>query len=205
MLINFLVIFLPLIKLCCTFAALHNYTYIMTYFLETNELGFRNWSDSDFQFAKQLWSNPDVTQTLFADGPLSDIEIRDLLNSEIATVKKFGVQYWPFFSLKNNEFIGVCGLRPYKLFEGIFELSIQILPEYWHKGYGYQASSAMIDYTINTLNIKSIFAVHHPQNIYSANLLKKLGFKFTHLEYFPSTDVNQPSYILNAEDLPEGA
>jgi RimJ/RimL family protein N-acetyltransferase len=175
----------------------------MTYFLETSELGFRNWSDSDFQFAHQLWSNPDVTQTLFADGPLTDIEIRELLKSEIANVKKFGVQYWPFFSLKNNEFIGVCGLRPYKLFEGIFQLSIQILPQYWHKGYGFQATSAMIEYTINTLNIKSIFAGHHPQNTNSATLLKKLGFKYTHLEFFSETGVNQASYILNAEERPD--
>ncbi len=199
MLTNFPVIILTLIKLCCTFVALHNYTYIMTYFLETSELGFRNWLESDIQYAKKLWSNPEVTQTLFANGPLSDNEITELLNSEIATVNKFGVQYWPFFSLENNEFIGVCGLHPYKLFEGIFELSIQILPEYWHKGFGYQATSAMIDYTINTLNIKSIFAGHHPQNTVSAILLKKLGFKYTHIEHSSETGVNQHSYILNAE------
>lgn len=183
--------------------ALHNYTQIMTYFLETSELGFRNWLPDDFSLAKQLWSNPEVTQTIFENGPLTDSEIRDKLNLEIFNVTKFGVQLWPFFRLSDGQFIGICGLSPYQLFEGIFELSIQVLPEFWHKGYGYNATNAMIDYTFNTLNIKSIFAGHHPQNTNSANLLKKLGFRFTHMEYYPPTGVNHHSYLLNADDLIE--
>lgn len=203
MLIKFYVNLASIIKFSRTFVVLHNYTYIMTYFLETSELGFRNWLESDFLLAKKLWSNPEVTHTLFEETQLSDSDIQNLLNAEMTTLKKFGVQYWPFFKIDNNEFIGICGLRPYKLFEGIFELSIQILPEHWHKGYGYKASEAIIEYTINTLNIKSIFAGHHPQNISSANLLKKLGFRFTHMEYYPPTGVNQHSYILNADERPE--
>ena len=96
----------------------------MTYFLETSELGFRNWTTDDFALAKQLWSNPEVTQTIFENGPLTDSEIQDKLHIEISNVTKFGVQLWPFFRLSDGQFIGVCGLSPYQLFEGIFELSI---------------------------------------------------------------------------------
>lgn len=175
----------------------------MTYFLETSELGFRNWLPDDFPLAKALWSEPQVTQTIFENGPLTDEEIKDKLILEMATVKKFGVQLWPFFRLEDGEFIGVCGLSPYLLFEGIFEMSVQIIPKYWNNGYGYKACNSMIEHTFNTLNIKSIFAGHHPNNLIAASLLKKLKFRFTHMEYYQPTGVNHNSYILNAEEFVE--
>lgn len=170
----------------------------MTYFLETSTLGFRNWLEEDFQLVKSLLSNPEVTQELYGSSLLSDQEVKVFLNTEMDNVKKFGVQIWPFFSLNDDQFIGVCGLRPYKLFDGIFELSIQVLPEYHNMGHGFQASSAMLEYTINTLNIKSLFAGHTPQNTIAAVLLKKLGFQFKHMEFHSPTGVNHLTYILNA-------
>lgn len=173
----------------------------MTYFLETSRLGFRNWTENDFELAQKIWGNPEVTKLIQSNGPFSDTEIRERLITETSNLKKFGVQYWPFFSLEDGHFIGVCGLKPYKLFDGIFEMGIHTLPEYWHDGIGFEAASAMIEYTFNTLNIKSLFAGHNPQNHTSATLLKKLGFRFTHYEYYPPTGLNHPSYILNMEEL----
>jgi len=173
----------------------------MDFFLETDRLGFRCWSINDKANLKTLWSNPMITQMLLSSGPLNDEQIDVLLHAEIDSLKRHGIQHWPFFSKETGEIIGACGLKPYKLFDGIFELGIYILPNLWNKGYGYEACSAMIQYTIHTLNIKSIFAGHNPQYISSANLLKKLGFKYTHVEYYPPSNMNHASYILEAEML----
>jgi RimJ/RimL family protein N-acetyltransferase len=176
----------------------------MSYFLETSRVGFRTWTENDFVLAKELWGNPIVMQNISAQTKLSDSEIQEKLNSEISNLKKFGVQYWPCFLLESDTFIGTCGLRPYKLFDGIFEMGIHLLPEYWNKGIGYEAASAMIEHAFNILNISSLFAGHNPQNLASSILLKKLGFRFTHYEFYPPTGLNHPSYILNTEELSPG-
>lgn len=175
----------------------------MYYFLETSRIGYRPWTVDDFILAKRLWGNPQVTQHISSKNELSDEEILNKLNIEIENLKKFGVQYWPIYSKDDGEFLGVCGLRPYKLFDGVFEMGVHLLPEYWNNGIGYEASKAMISYTFNTLNISSIFAGHNPQNQVSAILLKKLGFRFTHYEFYPPTGLNHPSYIINKDDLLE--
>lgn len=170
------------------------------FFLESDRLKFRSWQESDLHFAEKLWGNREVTKFILSNGPLRNGKIRERLELEIANEKKFGVQYWPFFLKETGEFVGACGLKPYKLFDGIFELGVHICPEFWGNGLGYEACSEMIQHSFNTLNIKSIFAGHNPQNQVSSNLLKKLGFRFTHYEYYPPTELNHPSYILNFEE-----
>jgi [ribosomal protein S5]-alanine N-acetyltransferase len=172
----------------------------MSYFLETSRIGFKTWTENDFVLAKNLWGNPQVLQHISAQTKLSDSEIQEKLNTEIANIKRFGVQYWPCFLKEHDLFIGVCGLKPYKLFDGIFEMSVQFLPEFWHQGLAFEASSAMIDHAFSTLNISSLFAGHNPQSPASGILLKKLGFRFTHFEYYPPTGLNHHSYILNKDE-----
>lgn len=168
----------------------------MSYFLETSRIGFKNWSANDFTLAKSLWGNPQVTHLISSKTNFSDEEILTKLNLEIQNLKKFGVQYWPIFSLENQAFIGTCGLHPYNLFDSVFELSIQILPEYWHSGIGFEVAFAMINHAFNTLNIISLSAGPNPQDQVSLILLKKLGFRFSHNEFNSQTELNHPTYIL---------
>jgi hypothetical protein len=44
---------------------------------------------------------------------------------------------------------------------------------------------------------------HPPHNTAAASLLKKMGFKFMHVEYHPATGINHNYYLLNANDIKE--
>ena len=56
-------------------------------------------------------------------------------------------------------------------------------------------------YAFNTLGVKGLFAGHNPANEASRRLLEKLGFRYTHDEYYPPTGLNHPSYRLTAEEF----
>ncbi len=58
-----------------------------------------------------------------------------------------------------------------------------------------------IRYAFTTVNIAKIFAGHHPHNEASRALLLKLGFHFTHAEYYYQTGLDHPSYLLRKEDF----
>ena len=57
-----------------------------SYFLDSNRLGFREWSQDDLPLARTLWGNAAVTK--FIGGPFSERQIEDRLNKEIETCKK---------------------------------------------------------------------------------------------------------------------
>jgi ribosomal-protein-alanine N-acetyltransferase len=100
------------------------------------------------------------------------------------------------FSLQNNELAGCAGLRPYGSSEDVFELGVHLRPSYWGQGIALEAARAVIAYAFEHMAAKSLFAGHHPANLESAILLRKLGFSFTHEEFYPPTGRNHPSYLL---------
>ncbi len=79
-------------------------------------------------------------------------------------------------------------------------MGIHLKEKYWGKGIAQEACSAIIDYAFKNLSANALFAGHNPKNVASANLLKKLGFTYTHDEYYPPTKLYHPSYLMKKEN-----
>jgi ribosomal-protein-alanine N-acetyltransferase len=164
------------------------------YFLKTARLGFRLWSLDDMPFARALWGNAEVTK--FFGGPFPENEIRERLERELTRLETYSFQYWPIHLLANGDHVGCCGLRPYRPEEEIPELGFHLLPKYWGQGLAIEAARAVIDHGFNTIGAKSISAGHHPDNVNSKKVLAKLGFQYSHDEFFPALGMNIPYYLL---------
>ncbi len=169
------------------------------YFLRSDRRGFRLWSDADIDLAMGLWGDPEVTKLI--GGPFSREQVQERLSREIGTLQSHGVQYWPMFLLSTGEFIGCCGLRPYKSGAGIYEIGIHLQRGHWGQGYALEATRAIMGYAFDALGVKALFAGHNPANEASRRLLAKLGFRYTHDEYYPPTGLDHPSYLLRADDF----
>ena len=168
------------------------------YFLKSNRLGFRLWHQDDLDIATELWGDYEVTKFFDARAKWSPDQVRERLDKEIRTEKEYGVQYWPIFLIDTNGHIGCCGLRPYDMPQGIYEIGFHIRSNHWRRGYAREAAMTVIDYAFNTLAVNGLFAGHNPRNSVSQHLLQQLGFRFTHYEYYPPTGLDHPSYALNA-------
>ena len=141
--------------------------------------------------------------TKLIGGPFSKEQVQERLSREIATMKAHGIQYWPIFLLATGEHVGCCGLRPYKSEEGIYEIGVHLRKAFWGQGYAPEAMRVVMEYAFNTLGAKGLFAGHNPANEASRRLLEKLGFRYTHDEYYPPTGRQHPSYLLAAKDFAE--
>jgi RimJ/RimL family protein N-acetyltransferase len=170
-----------------------------TYFLQSERLGFRQWCETDIDLAMGLWGDPEVTR--FIGGPLSRAQVQERLSREISTMQSRGVQYWPMFLLATGEHVGCCGLRPYKTEEKTFEIGVHLRKAFWGQGYAPEATNAVMNYAFNNLGVKALFAGHNPANDASRRVLEKLGFRYTHDEFYPPTGLNHPSYLLTAEEF----
>ncbi len=163
---------------------------------ETKRLYTRQWDKADLKSAIKLWSDPRVMQFIDVRERLTDEDIEKKLMDQIQLDKEFKVQYWALVLKEKNQIIGCCGLRPYVAGKHIYELGFHLIPEFWGNGYATEAALGTIDYAFKKLHVQKLFAGHHPENIASKYLLKKLGFQYVKNELYQPTGLMHLSYIL---------
>jgi [ribosomal protein S5]-alanine N-acetyltransferase len=171
---------------------------ISEYFLRTDRLCFRYWSEADLDLAVGLWGDFEVTKFFDGRGPLSIEQVRTRLRQEIDTQAEHQVQYWPIFLIESDDHVGCAGLRPYDLSKKIYEIGFHVRSNCRRRGYAFEAARAVMAYSFNSLKVYGLFAGHNPKNKASRNLLRKLGFRYTHDEFYEPTGLQHPSYLLNA-------
>jgi [ribosomal protein S5]-alanine N-acetyltransferase len=166
------------------------------FFLTSSRLGFRSWTAEDLPLALALWGNSDVAHFIHVKGAFSREEVIARLAREMEMQRQCGIQYWPMFLLATDAFIGCCGLRPYQPRPGTLELGVHLLPDFWRQGLAQEATRCVIDHAFETLKVSALFAGHHPGNQASRELLTRLGFEYTHDEFYAPTGLQHPSYLM---------
>ena len=68
--------------------------------------------------------------------------------------------------------------------------------KFWGRGLAVEAASVVIRYTFQATDAKGLSAGHHPDNRNSKKVLERLGFRYTHDEYFPALAMSIPYYFL---------
>jgi RimJ/RimL family protein N-acetyltransferase len=164
------------------------------YFLRTRRLGFRFWTLADLELANGLWGDADVTRLI--GGPFSPPQVQERLEHEISNQNQYRVQYWPIFLLSTGKHVGCCGLRPYRLEQKLYEIGFHLRKAYWGQALALEAARVVMDYAFSQLDAAGLFAGHNPANNASRRVLQKLGFRYTHDEYYAPTGLNHPSYLL---------
>jgi RimJ/RimL family protein N-acetyltransferase len=173
---------------------------VRTYFHQSRRIGFSTWSLDDQALAEGLWGDVEVTR--YHGGCWTSQQIEDRLASEVAMLEQEGVQYWPMFLLETGEHIGCCGFHPRDKPMDVWELGCHLRRAYWSQALGREAAQAVIAYAFSTLGAAAIFAGHHPENSASQRFLQYLGFRYTHDEFYPPTQIVEPCYLLSANDIP---
>jgi len=165
-------------------------------------LDFRVWRPDDVPMGMQLWGDAAVTSFITAK-PFTRTEVERRLLEEVQRQEKHGVQYGPIFLRATGELVGCCGFRPRAAPEGVLELGFLLRPPFWGQGLGTEAARAAVSHAFEILGAKAIFAGHHPENSASRHVLEKLAFRWTHVEHYPPTGLDHPSYLLTRDAFRE--
>ncbi len=164
------------------------------YFLRPDRLGWRTWTPHDRALALLLWNDPDVMRLL--GGPFGEDKVDARLAVEAHNLLTHRVQDWPVFALTDGAHVGVCGLKPYRPEQSVFELGFHLHRADWNGGYATEAARAVIAYARDTLGVGELFAGHHPENTASRRVLEKLGFRYAYDEFYAPTGLAHPGYTL---------
>jgi|APLak6261662433_1056034.scaffolds.fasta_scaffold00364_6 RimJ/RimL family protein N-acetyltransferase len=149
----------------------------MTKILTTERLYLKEFTIDDAQLLIDLNSDPEVTRYT-GDGPVKDItEAKRILTDIIFPQYKNKMGRWAVYLNTTDEFIGWCGVK-YVEEEKEYDLGYRFYKKHWGKGYASEAASAVMNYALNTLQLKEIIGRAAIDNKASIAVLKKMGMVY---------------------------
>lgn len=140
--------------------------------ITTERLTIRPLTNSDAPFIFELLNQQDFIDNIGDRGVNSiDDAVAYIENGPQKMQQEYGFSLMAV-GLKSGELIGLCGLlkRDYLAHP---DIGYALLPNYYQKGYAFEAAKAVLTYFTS---ISNILAITSNSNTASQNLLRKLGF-----------------------------
>ena len=157
--------------------------------IETERLILRPFRAEDAQAVFSGWeTDPDVARYMFWKSH-NDIEkTREWLKFELGQIAADDWFRWAIVLKASNTLIGT-GLIYLEEQYGCFEIGYNLAKAHWGKGYITEAMSAVCDFAKDELRLDKIMGRCAKENPASANVMKKLGFKFQkNIPYYAAED-----------------
>mgnify|MGYP001121934197 FL=1 len=101
----------------------------------------------------------------------------------------------------NNEVIGSIVLHQISIHNNYAEIGYKLKPEYQHKGLMSEAFKAVLNFGFNNLNLKTIEAFTHKNNLASITLLKRYDFVFQKDRKCNTYDFNRIFKLVNGSSI----
>ncbi|MCX2724806.1 GNAT family N-acetyltransferase [Roseibium salinum] len=167
-------------------------------------LRFRLPSPDDAAFYHRLMNEPDYIRFIADHGVKTiDDASRYIEAKSLARFATFGVGLWVVELKETAEPIGICGLVVRK--ELTYpDLGFAFLAAFRGRGLGREAGQAVLTLASDGLKLRTLCAITHPDNVRSANLLKKIGFEAHGQRHLTEIGETSDYYLWQQSDVESG-
>jgi [ribosomal protein S5]-alanine N-acetyltransferase len=147
--------------------------------LETERLVLRRFVLEDLDALFELYRNPEIRR-YFPEGVLSFDQTKEelewFLNGH-PRIPELGL--WATVNKQTGEFIGRCGLLPWKI-EDRQEVEVAYLlgQKFWGQGFATEAALAIVQYAFGKLDLSRLICLIDPENMASVKVAKRIGMDF---------------------------
>jgi RimJ/RimL family protein N-acetyltransferase len=148
----------------------------MTIILETKRLILRHQVIEDLDDLWALYCNPNITQYIH-DAPRTRAEAQEELEWHMHGHPKHPeLGLWATIHKETGQFIGRCGLLPWKI-EGQLEVEVAytLAQNYWGQGLATEAAKGILHYGFEHLHLSRLICLIDPENIASQRVAEKIG------------------------------
>ena len=146
--------------------------------VETPRLRLRELTVEDAKFVFRLVNEPSFLSNIGDKGVKNlDGARQFILEGPWTRQKRRGYGQFLVELKEGGVPIGVCGLV-YRESLDVTDVGFALLPEYWKRGFAYEAADAMLQYGHSTLGIDRIVGLTSEENLASISVLEKLGMNF---------------------------
>ena len=146
--------------------------------LETERLSLRKFTTDDAQFILRLLNEPSFIRYI-GDKQVRNLEDAEayILNGPVASYERNGFGLYLVELRESYTPIGMCGfLKREELSDP--DIGFAFVPEFWSKGFAFEAAAALLHDARERLSIRRILAITSLDNDASIKLLERLGFRF---------------------------
>ena len=145
---------------------------------ETPRLRIRELTIGDAEFILGLVNEPSFLENIGDKGVRNLEDARQfILEGPWASHRERGYGQFLVELKDGGEAIGVCGLL-YREILDVSDIGCAFLPEFWRRGFAYEAACAVMEYGRAILGIEKIVGLTSEENVASIKALEKLGMSF---------------------------
>ncbi|CAN5673486.1 GNAT family N-acetyltransferase [soil metagenome] len=132
----------------------------------------------DAEFILQLVNEPSFIRFIGDKGVRNrEDALRYIQTGPVASYERFGFGLYLVELKEGRVPIGMCGLVKRDSLPDV-DVGFAFLPEFWSKGYAFEAAVSVKAYGKNVLGIRRLVAITNPDNESSIRLLEKIGLRF---------------------------
>lgn len=140
--------------------------------LETNRCKLLEIQARDFDDVKQLYLDSEVRK--FLGGVIEEKDCLIKFNQMLKL--KVDQWHWVIREKQSMVFIGLISLDPHV--DGLGkEISYQILPNWWGKGYASESVKSVLEFAFDKINLDVVVAETQSANLQSCKLLERVGMR----------------------------
>jgi len=166
---------------------------------ETPRLALRRLSPDDAEFILGLVNEPSWLRYIGDRGVRTPDDARAyILNGPVASYAKHGFGLFLTLRKEDGVPIGMCGLLKRDTLPDA-DVGFAFLPQFWSKGYAFEAVTATLAYGRAVHGLKRVVAITSPDNAGSIRVLEKLGLRYEKMMQLSATT---PEIKLFAIDFP---
>ncbi len=156
--------------------------------LTTQRLKLRRFTSNDIDPLYQILLDPVLLRYFPKSSHSPSRErIEKMVMKKIKHWSDYGYGWWALEPISEAKLIGWCGLQTLPDTDEI-EVGYLLDKAYWGQGLITEAAKFSIQYGFETLNIKQIIGITHPENTASQRVLEKIGLKFTGPDHYFDMD-----------------
>ncbi|MGP4060671.1 GNAT family N-acetyltransferase [Halobacillus sp. H74] len=162
--------------------------------LETNRCVVRKISNDDYDDVKEIYLNEEVRKYL---GGTREIGSISTIIAQMVMPPDHSF-YWKIKDKRTDSFVGLISLDPHHSGDQL-EISYQLLPQWWGKGYAGEVLSSVLHYVFTVLKLPRVVAETQTANLRSRRLLEKSGMKLVTIRQ--RFGAEQSIYQIERDDL----
>jgi RimJ/RimL family protein N-acetyltransferase len=165
--------------------------------LETQRLFLRAFTVDDAQFVLTLLNEASFIRYI-GDKKVRNLDDarRYLLNGPIASYERHGFGLCVVELRESRTPIGMCGLLKREELPDP-DIGFAFLPDFWSKGFGFEAASAVLHDARERLGLERVLAITSLDNEPSIKLLERLGFRFERVVKLSAEGEQVKLFVLN--------
>ncbi|MBR5529544.1 MAG: GNAT family N-acetyltransferase [Oscillospiraceae bacterium] len=131
--------------------------------LQTERLILREYTMEDFPKLFRVLSDPETMR--YYPKPYDEAGTKRWIQWSLQNYKEHGFGWWAIELKETGEFIGDCGITMQQIDgELLPEIGYHIHKDYWKKGYGKEAATAVRDWGFQNTDFPALYSYMHHEN-----------------------------------------